>query len=274
MELNHAYEELKTKSAEVNQRNFEVLLQKEKLEELNELKDKIFMIISRDFRIPLHSLKGLAFLLNDADAIGPDQFKMLLKGLRHNLDKTCDLLENVQWWSKSQMKNFSTNDQRVSLYDLVLESNDLLISAAKEKRITIVNHVDEDAFVRADEEMVRLVLHNLVSNAINFSDSAGRVTLRSSRDDRSINLSVTDSGIGMDLDQQSEVFTHAFRENTMLDDSGAGLGLMICKELMEKNNGRIWMESEPGKGSTFTFSLPAIESRAAFSVNALPKSSL
>jgi signal transduction histidine kinase len=272
MELNHAYEELKNKNAEINQRNFEVLLQKEKLEELNELKDRIFMIISRDFRTPLHSLKGLIFLLNGSDLISPEEFKMVLKGLKHNVDQAHDLLENVQLWSKSQVKDFSIEHENVSIHDLVVECCDLLTSSANEKGVIILNFVDEHVFVKADEEMVRLVLRNLISNAINLTESAGRILVRSSRENRSVNVSIIDTGIGMDLNQQAEIFAHTFGKNEIREDDGTGLGLMICKELIEKNNGRIWVESDPGKGNTFTFSLPALEVHPAFAVNASPKS--
>lgn len=273
MELNHAYEELKRKSDEINQRSFEMLLQKEKLEELNELKDRIFMVISRDFRTPLHSLKGLIFLLNGSDLISPEEFRMVLKGLKRNVDQAHDLLENVQLWSRSQVKGFSVEHQDVSLHDLVVECCDLLTTAANEKGVVILNFVDEHVYAKADEEMVRLVLRNLISNAINLTESNGRIIVRSSRENRSINVSVIDTSVGMDLNQQAEVFNHALGKNEIEDDNGRGLGLMICKELIEKNNGRIWIESEPHKGNTFTFSLPAIDEARALPINASPKSS-
>jgi signal transduction histidine kinase len=273
MELNHAYEELKNKNAEINQRNFEVLLQKEKLEELNELKDRIFMIISRDFRTPLHSLKGLIFLLNGSDLISPEEFRMVLRGLKNNVDQAHDLLENVQLWSRSQVKDFSIEDQKVSIHDLVVECCDLLTGSASEKGVTILNFVDEHVFVKADREMVRLVLRNLISNAIKITENAGRIIVRSSRENRSVNVSVVDTSTGMELNQQTEVFAHALGKKGVYEDNGKGLGLMICKELIEKNNGRIWIESEPGKGNTFIFSLPAVEEQIAVALNASPKSS-
>lgn len=273
MELNRAYDELKLKNAEINQRNFEMVLQKEKLEELNELKDRIFMIISRDFRTPLHSLKGLIFLLNGSDLISPEEFRTMLKGLKHNVDQTHDLLENVQLWSRSQVKEFSIVDQKVNVQDLVLECCDLVSNHAGEKGVVILNFVDDYVFVKADEEMVRLVLRNLISNAIDRTEKGGRIIVRSSRENRSVNVSVIDAGSGMDLEQLTNVFAHAPATAGFYTDNGKGLRLMICKELIEKNNGRIWFESEKGKGNMFAFSLPAIEEKPAFAVSASPKSS-
>lgn len=263
LELNHAYEELKVKNFEINQRNFEVLSQKEKLEELNALKDRLFMIISHDFRSPLHSLKGLIVLLNDSDLISPDEFKMLLKGLKHNVDQTYDLLENLLVWSKSQMKGFSVRHENVNIRELVTQNSALLQNAAEKKCIKIVNSIDENATVRADQDMIRLVLRNLISNAIKFTQNKGTITLRSTSFANSVNISVTDTGIGMDASQQEVAFMHTLSKNGTHEEKGTGLGLMICKEFIEKNSGRIWVESEVGKGTTFTFSLPTAENTIA-----------
>ena len=254
MELNHAYEELKSKSAEINQRSFEVLLQKEKLEELIELKDRIFMIISRDFQTPLQSLHGLIFLVNESDHMKPEEFKTVVKGLKTHVDQAYNLLENFQLWSRSQVKNFSARPQNVGVHNLAADCCTLLANPASEKEVTILNFVDDPVFVKAEYDMIRLVLRNLISAAIEFSHKGGRVIVRSWRDQRSVNVAVTDTSDGMDLTQQAEVFTHSFRHSE--SDNGTGLILMICKQLIEKNNGRIWLESMPGKGNTFTFSLP------------------
>lgn len=254
LELNHAFEELKSKSAEINQRSLEVLLQKQKLEELNELKDRIFMIISRDFQTPLQSLHGLIFLLNESDLMSPEEFKTVVKGLKTHVNEAHNLLENFQLWSRSQVKDFSARLQNVGLHNLAADCCDSLAGAANEKDIMILNFVDDPVFVKAEYDMIRLVLKNLISTAIEFSHRSGRVMVRSWRGQRSINISVTDTSDGMDLTQQAEVFTHSFRYNG--SDKGTGLVLMICKELIEKNKGTIWLECMPGKGNTFTFSLP------------------
>lgn len=259
LELNRAYEELKIKSFEINQRNFEVIQQKEKLEELNALKDKIFMIISHDLRSPLHSLKALIVLLNDSEFITPQEFKMLLNGLKHNVDQTYDLLDNLLLWSKSQMKGFVVRRDGISIHDLVAETTALLLSAAEKKKINIINDIDEHLFAKGDEDMIKLVLRNLISNAIKFTGEGGCITVRSKLENHNVLISVTDTGVGMDVVQQSEVFKYSQSKDGTHDEKGAGLGLMICKEFVEKNHGRIWIDSKLGRGSTFTFSLPSIE---------------
>jgi signal transduction histidine kinase len=259
IELNQAYHELKNRNFEINQRNFEILQQKEKLEELNAMKDRLFMIVSHDFRSPLHSLKGLIVLLNDSEFISPEEFKVLLKGLKHNVDQTYDLLENLLLWSKSQMNGFSVRREQVSISDLVHENTALLKSAAEKKGISIINDIHDSSLVTADEDMIRLVLRNLISNAIKFTEGNGHVIVKSSEHNGMINISVTDTGIGMDAMQKVEVFAHTVSKNGTHAEKGTGLGLMICKEFVEKNGGRIWIESELGHGSTFTFSLPSIK---------------
>ncbi|HEY0744486.1 MAG TPA: HAMP domain-containing sensor histidine kinase [Chryseosolibacter sp.] len=261
LELNRAYDELKLKSFEINQRNFEVIQQKEKLEELNSLKDKIFMIISHDLRSPLHSLKALIILLNESELITPQEFKMLLKGLKHNVDQTYDLLDNLLVWSKSQMKGFVVRRDGISIHDIVAETTALLLSNAEKKKLNIVNHIHQHLFARGDEDMIKLVLRNLISNAIKFTGEGGCITIGAKQDGQQVMISVSDTGVGIDILEQSEVFKYSQSKTGTNEEKGAGLGLMICKEFIEKNHGRIWIDSELGRGSTFTFSLPAIDKR-------------
>lgn len=269
LELNQAYEELKVKNFEINQRNFEILQQKEKLEELNALKDRLFMIISHDFRSPLHSLKGLIVLLNDSEFISPEEFRVLLKGLKYNVDQTYDLLENLLLWSKSQMKGFLVNKVKVNLYDLVFENSALLKSFADKKDISIVNLVDPAIHVMADQDMTRLVLRNLISNAIKFTDAGGIVTVHTEHVAESINISVTDTGIGVGASEKFDLFAQSLSKTGTQNEKGTGLGLMLCKEFVEKNNGKIWIENEPRKGSRFTFSLPVFEPQNSASASQL-----
>jgi signal transduction histidine kinase len=264
LELNQAYEELKVRNFEINQRNFEILQQKEKFEELNALKDRLFMIISHDFRSPLHSLKGLIVLLNDSEFISPDEFKVLLRGLKYHVDHTYDLLENLLLWSKSQMKGFSIRKEKINIQDIVVENAALLKSAAEKKGISIINSVESSIWVRADEDMIRLVLRNLISNAIKFTNKDGSVEVTTQATESVINISVADTGVGMDEAHKSEVFGQTISKTGTQMEKGTGLGLMICKEFVEKNGGRIWLDSAPGKGSTFTFSLPAAENQRRF----------
>jgi signal transduction histidine kinase len=273
LELNAAYHELKNRNFEINQRNFEILQQKEKLEELNAIKDRLFMIISHDFRSPLHSLKGLIVLLNDSEFISPEEFKVLLKGLKHNVDQTYDLLENLLLWSKSQMNGFIVRPEEVSVFDLVLECKALLKAAADKKGISIISDVAESIVVTGDADMIRLVLRNLMTNAIKFTEENGHVIVQCKEMEGIVNISVTDTGIGMDPDKKAGVFSHTQSKNGTHDEKGTGLGLMLCKDFVEKNHGKIWVESELGKGTTFTFSLPSFDQYEKLVANASPRSS-
>ncbi len=265
LELNHAYEELKLRNFEINQRNHEILHQKARLEKLNELKDRLFMIISHDFRSPLHSLKGLIVLLNDHEFVSPEEFKTLLRGLRQNVDQTYDLLENLLIWAKSQMKGARMKPERLQLSDLIGQNIALLRAMAENKDIRMHHEVGDTIVVCADADMIRLVIRNLITNAIKFTGSPGEICVKAVDNADHVVIAVQDNGIGMDEEKRAHIFGGIQNSSSgTRKEKGTGLGLMLCKEFVEKNGGSMWMESEPGKGSTFYFTLPSAEPQKKF----------
>lgn len=256
-ELNQVNEKLKERNTEINQQNLEIIKQKEDLEDLNDLKDRLLMIISHDFRSPLHSLKGLIMLINDSDRITPEEFRTLVKGIKHKVDNTYDFLENLLIWSRSQMKGFQVKWSRLDLSLLANENMNLLQSFSEKKQIVIENHVNPDHIVYADEDMIRLVIRNLMINAIKFTSEGGTIELRSDVLGPYVKVSIRDNGVGMEPFETERLFnslntTH--KKGTKLE-KGTGLGLMLCKDFIEKNQGTLGVVSEPGKGSTFSFTL-------------------
>lgn len=256
-ELNQVNEKLREGNVEINQQNLEIIKQKEDLEDLNDLKDRLLMIISHDFKSPLHSLKGLIMLINDSDRITPEEFRTLIKGLKHRVDNTYDFLENLLIWSRSQMKGFQVKWSRLDLSLLVNENVNLLQSISERKQITIENQVNPNHLVYADEDMIRLVIRNLMINALKFTSEGGKIELRSDMLGTYVKVSVRDNGVGMDPCETERLFnslntTH--KKGTNLE-KGTGLGLMLCKDFIEKNKGTLSVESEPGKGSIFSFTL-------------------
>jgi signal transduction histidine kinase len=256
-ELNQVNEKLQERNAEINQQNLEIIKQKEDLEDLNDLKDRLLMIISHDFKSPLHSLKGLIMLINDSDRITPEEFRTLIKGLKYRVDNTYDFLENLLIWSRSQMKGFKLKWSRLDLSLLAIENMNLLQSFSDKKQIIIENHVSSDHLVYADEDMIRLVIRNLMINAIKFTSVGGKIELRSEILETYVKVSIRDNGVGMDPCETERLLnslniTH--KKGTNLE-KGTGLGLMLCKDFIEKNKGTLSVASEPGKGSIFSFTL-------------------
>ena len=257
-ELNVVNEKLREKNVEIYKQNLEILQQKDNLEDLNDLKDRLLMIISHDFRSPLHSLKGLIMLINDSDNITPEEFRTLVKSIKHKVDNTYDFLENLLIWSRSQMKGFQVKWARLDLWSLSNENMNLLQPIFEKKQITIENHVNPDHIAYADEDMIRLVIRNLMINAIKFTPVGGKIQCQSVRSETFVKFSISDNGIGMDTAEAEHLF-HALKtthkKGTNLEQ-GTGLGLMLCKDFIEKNSGTLSVVSQLGKGSKFSFTLP------------------
>jgi two-component system sensor histidine kinase/response regulator len=196
-------------------------------------------------------------LINDSDRITPEEFRTLVKGVKHRVDNTYDFLENLLIWSRSQMKGFQLKWSRLDLSLLVNENMNLLQSFSEKKQIKIENNMNPDHFVYADEDMIRLVIRNLMINAIKFTSVGGKIEWRSDRLGAFVKVSVLDNGVGMEPDEIEQLLNSlntAHKKGTNLE-KGTGLGLMLCKDFIEKNQGTLGVVSEPGKGSIFSFTL-------------------
>lgn len=261
--LNQINSELWLKNHTIEQQSREIRDQNENLEALNELKDKLFVIVSHDFKSPLHSLRGFLDLIDNSVELSREDLMFLARGIRTKVDVTCVFLENILLWTKSQMNGFQVDRHSASIRDIVSEAFDLLRSIAANKKIRITNQTEELHRVRADPEMTRIVIRNLVANAIKFSDEDSEVIVRSCASGDSIVVSVIDRGVGMSDDEISKLLNAkvGFSKRGTASEVGTGLGLMLCREFVEKNDGRLWVESVPGNGTIFSFSLPVCEER-------------
>lgn len=234
----------------------------DELEELNQLKDRLLSIVSHDFRSPLNSLQGtLNLLLNGA--ISEDEFKMLTRDLVLKLDHTYNLLENLLSWAKTQMQGIKVYPKMIDLKAIVNDCIDLLKPLASKKLVNIHNHLQEPLKVYADNEMVKLVLRNLLSNSIKFSNARSEIEVFVSHENNHALISVKDQGIGISNENQSKLFKYeSFSTFGTSNEKGMGIGLLLCKEFIEQNGGNLYFESEFGKGSVFSFSLPTVEVEA------------
>lgn len=263
--LNDSNEAVVEKNEQLNRVNEELKVNNEKIAEqadrlhvLNETKDKLFSIIGHDMRSPINSLKGLLALVADHN-ISPDDFKMLSVKLQSNVEYVHFTLTNLLEWANSQMEGIKFNAQRIDLKNLANETILLLSEISKNKNIELQNLLANDALAFADKDQINLIIRNLMSNAIKFTAEGGKISISSKPfDEKFFEICVEDSGVGMSKEAQSKLFnpqTHSSTQGTQ-NEKGTGLGLMLCKDFVEKNGGKIWIESELGKGSRFYFTLP------------------
>ncbi len=234
------------------------------IKELNALKDKFFSIISHDLKSPLFGIKGFTnMMIHTFDDLSLDELKDMITLLNLAVDNTYKLLENLLQWSQLQRGRMKFNPTNFNLTDLVLYVFHIHRPAANTKNITLGCIVDPELEVRADMMMIDTALRNLISNAIKFTESDGEVKVSAKVNDM-VEISIKDTGVGichMELEKLFHVDRKLKTEGTA-GEMGTGLGLILCKELIEKNEGCIWVESEKGNGSTFKFTLQKTRSNA------------
>lgn len=240
----------------LQRKNTEIEEQNLKLKQANDTKDKFFSIIGHDMRSPLVSLKGLLNMVI-RNEISESEFKTFALKLHHLVIGTNETLENLLQWSHSQMDGWSYTPTDLALKPLVLKCSSLFNEAAKAKEIELIVTVDEKEMVYAEANLIELVIRNLIHNAIKFTADGGRIQITSSKSGEFVEVRVTDTGLGMSAEDTINIFqkhpTHTTRGTQ--GERGTGLGLLLCKEMIENNGGKISVTSELGKGSTFHFFL-------------------
>ncbi len=232
--------------------------QAEKLEALNRDKNRLFGVISHDLRGPIANLGGLLELLNQKD-LTAQEFQSLTGQLNTHFGHLSSSLDNLLLWSSNQMKGLASEPRRFDLSEVCDEVADFLSGVAKSKGITLQNTVAPDLVVYADPEQIKVVIRNLVSNAIKFTPADGLVTISAQSGFASkMQISVSDSGIGMSDEHQKKLLKAEESISTFgtRGERGTGLGLSLCRDFVRGNHGNFWFESTPGKGSTFFFTLP------------------
>ncbi len=236
-----------------------VAIKTAELNELNASKDKFFSIIAHDLKNPFNTIIGFSEMLNDDISFG--DFKKCVEHIGMIYDsstQTFRLLENLLEWANSQSGKISFNPTLLNLIEIFQDDFKVLSETAIRKNIELINHLPDDLTIIADKNMIKTILRNLISNALKFTNKNGKVEVWSTVDNIQLEISVSDSGIGMTKDTISKLF----RIDSNLssygteNEKGTGLGLILCKEFVGKHGGNIWVESEPDKGSIFRFTLP------------------
>lgn len=234
--------------AEIKKRSVE-------LEQLNQVKDKFFSIISHDLRSPMNALAGILDLA-EKKQLDPAEFVQVTKELRVQFNHTKTLINNLLDWTLLQMDKLRIHEDKVNIH-LMVEENFKLFEATQTKSLQMKNLVAPGTFAKADTNMVNLVFRNLILNAMKFSEVGGVISVGATQKDNFIEVAVSDNGVGITPDVQKILFekTTGYSTRGTANEKGTGLGLILCKEFVERNGGKIWLESEVGKGSTFYFTL-------------------
>ena len=242
--------------------HLELKLQKQNLKELNATKDKFFSIIAHDLRSPLNQLLRLSEILQKEieDEKANDAIK-LAKLINESAKSGRLLLENLLEWSRSQTGTINYNPEQLNLKKITDEVLELNENNASQKDISLQNNLPKNCIAYADGNMIRTILRNLISNGIKFTYKGGKILLDAKKAKGKIIYSISDNGIGIKSDDIEKLFRIDINPKTIgvSQEKGTGLGLILCKEFIEINDGEIWVESEYNKGSTFFFSIPAFK---------------
>ena len=226
---------------------------------LNVTKDRFFSIIAHDLRNPFNVVSGFSeILLKNFDKLSPAKIRKFHEMIHTSSTAGNNLLENLLQWSRSQTGRISYEPVKLNLLALAEETFRLLESDAERKNISIKQLIEPEITILADENMIKTIFRNLISNAIKFTGEEGTITLKSKIDNQMVIVSIADTGMGI----PPETINKLFRVDTIITtkgtakESGTGLGLLLCKEFVEKHCGKIWVESELGKRSEFKFTIP------------------
>jgi len=225
---------------------------------LNEEKNKLFSIISHDLRAPLSNIQSYLELLTEVDISEEEGFKIkadLLQSTRNTLD----LLNNVLSWSKSQMQGLSFKLSPYNVYQLLSSPMLLFIRIAESKKVKLDISIDPKLEVVANGDMLQLIIRNLINNAIKFTASGGRIAFSAQRNGDLCHFMIKDSGTGKPVKLSNDIFYLNSESTTgTANEKGVGLGLVLCKEFTEAQNGRIWFECDSASGSSFFVQLPLV----------------
>jgi two-component system sensor histidine kinase/response regulator len=237
----------------------ELELNRHQLNEAIVTKDKFFKIIAHDLKNPVFGIQGLIELLDqNFDEYPSETKKELIHAIKIAADKISDLLMNLLQWARTQEGSIKSEPEKILLSKAVITSIRPFEALAKEKSIRIESKIPQGTLVYADLFMLTTILRNLTSNAIKFTNPGGKINISSRVSGSKVKVSVKDNGLGMDATLVEKLFRleEGFSTAGTSGEAGSGLGLILCKEFIERNKGTLSIESEPGKGSNFIFTIP------------------
>ncbi len=232
---------------------------KETAEALNVSKDKFFSIIAHDLRGPLTSLHEISQMTEkNLDVYSQEKLKEIISIQRRSTDNLCKLLENLLTWARIQRGMIEYAPRQLDLKNVAAWNVKLFMPKAEQKQVMLRSAVQEETHVQADLLMVDTIIRNLISNALKFTKAGGTIEIAARSTETAVEIVVSDTGIGIKPDNIPKIFRIDTQYKHLGTDGekGTGLGLILCKEFIEKHHGRIWIESEVGQGTTISFTLP------------------
>lgn len=258
-----ANNQLQESNLKLSQLNSTVQNQNRELEELNNIKTKLFAIIAHDLRGPLSSLQSLFALIREHD-LSKEEVQKMSNALEISLQENTNLLDNLLAWAKSQMNGITINKRSFNLLMCVGAIYEQYQYQTDQKNIRLDIQVPEDLKIYADYDIFKLVIRNLLANAVKFSQNNSLIEISAGKDDGHVHLYIKDEGVGIPVEHQSKIFNSInFTSNGTDNEKGSGLGLSLCKEFITRHDGEIWFESEPGSGTTFFIRMPVHDSISA-----------
>ena len=231
-----------------------------KLRKLNADKDLFISILSHDLRSPFNNILGFSELLTeDIRKLDINDINSIAIDINKSARQTFNLLDDILTWARTQQGKVPFKPQTLNFADICKDILEILNPNAIAKNITINCSSDEHLNLIADNDMLKTILRNLVSNAIKFTDTGGVINLKAEKNTENVTISVSDNGIGIPPDNVVKLFniSEVFSTKGTAKEAGTGLGLLLCKEFVEKHGGKIWVESEVGKGTKFYFTIPS-----------------
>ena len=246
-----------------NKANEQTIVQhNQKLKALNATKDKLFSIIGHDLKNPISNIQGFSALIkNNHSSYSEDKIRYFNEMIYQSTEYLSGLLDDLLTWSRTQRRKIPYHPEFVYMHSLVNETINLLKLSADKKQIRLINQIDKEQKVYADRPTTTTIIRNLLSNAIKFTHPGGKIAVWAEKETENLITGISDTGVGIEKDKLESIFQMGDKASATgtSGEQGTGLGLILCKEFIELNKGSIWAESQPGKGSTFYFSLPVKE---------------
>ncbi len=227
------------------------------LKNANDTKSKLFSIIAHDLKGPINSFKGI-FELLELGQINTEEFMNLAPKLGENMNGISFTLNNLLTWGQTQVNGIVTNPENIDVNKIATQNKNLLSKIAEQKSITVINNISTSSFALADKDQVSILMRNLMSNALKFTPKNGTITIGTTDNNDCWEIYIKDTGIGLSNEALSKIFktNETFTTYGTNNEKGTGLGLLLCKEMAENNNGKIRVESTLNKGTCFYFTLP------------------
>ncbi len=236
-----------------------------RLTETNKKKDRFISIISHDLRSPFSSIIGYSNYLLENENISDNKKREYLNYISESAGTTLNLVNSLLEWTRLQTGRIKFEPAKINISEIFSKASEMLNGAAFEKNISIAPGYENEIYVKADKELILQVIINLISNAIKFTNSGGKITItaKPQPEENKYLFGVSDNGVGISKENLEKLFKidEKFTSRGTKGEKGTGLGLSLCKDIIHKHNGKIWVESEPGKGSVFYFTLPVVSNQ-------------